>query len=220
MAPHPQQRPNAARRRLLAPAAPWSPAADRTSSPRASPPAVVAALAALYTSADLQFSAIGMAYMLANMASAVLELQRALHAELAGTAMKPDALATVGLQRELLKKASARQTWLVVLDDIWTEEQLEAFASLTAEGGLLGRLVTTRNDELAGEHAHKVDALATRLEAHLGAIDARREAKEDEAPRECASGPPSAARRRLSRPARPASCSRLARVSAQFWLIL
>ena len=46
-----------------------------------------------------------------------------------------------------------------MLDDIWTAEQLGAFAALTAEGGLLGRLVTTRNDELAGEHAHKVEAL-------------------------------------------------------------
>ena len=32
-------------------------------------------------------------------------------------------------------------------------------AALTAEGGRLGRLLTTRNDELAGEHAQKVVAL-------------------------------------------------------------
>ena len=51
------------------------------------------------------------------------------------------------------------QRRLLVLDDIWTKEQLKAFASLAAEGGLLDRLVTTRNNELAGEHAQTVDAL-------------------------------------------------------------
>ena len=48
---------------------------------------------------------------------------------------------------------------LLVLDDIWTKEQLDAFAPLTAEDGLLGRLLTTRNQVLAGEHAQKVDEL-------------------------------------------------------------
>jgi len=48
---------------------------------------------------------------------------------------------------------------LLVLDDIWRKEQLDAFASLTAEGGLLGRLVTTRNHDLAGADAQKVDEL-------------------------------------------------------------
>ena len=56
-------------------------------------------------------------------------------------------------------RALAGQRRLLVLDDVWTAEQLGAFAALTAEGGLLGRLVTTRNDELAGEHAQKVDPL-------------------------------------------------------------
>ena len=46
-----------------------------------------------------------------------------------------------------------------MLDDVWTAEQLGAFEALTAEGGLLGRLVTTRNDELVGDDAQKVDAL-------------------------------------------------------------
>ena len=53
----------------------------------------------------------------------------------------------------------AGQRRLLVLDDIWTKEQLQAFASLAAEGGLLGRLVTTRSNELAGEHAQTVEAL-------------------------------------------------------------
>ena len=58
-----------------------------------------------------------------------------------------------------ISRALAGQRRLLLLDDIWTEEQLAAFAPLTAEGGLLGRLVTTRNDELAGERAYKVEAL-------------------------------------------------------------
>ena len=58
-----------------------------------------------------------------------------------------------------ISRALAGQRRLLVLDDVWTAEQLGAFEALTAEGGLLGRLVTTRNDELAGEHAQKVDAL-------------------------------------------------------------
>ena len=49
-------------------------------------------------------------------------------------------------------RALAGQRRLLVLDDIWTREQLDAFAALTAEGGRLGKLVTTRSDELAGEH--------------------------------------------------------------------
>ena len=36
-----------------------------------------------------------------------------------------------------------------------------------AEGGLLGRLVTTRNDELAGERAQKVEALLAEVEKDL-----------------------------------------------------
>ena len=56
--------------------------------------------------------------------------------------------------------ALAGQRRLLVLDDVWTAEQLGAFEALTAEGGLLGRLVTTRSDELAvAQHAQKVDAL-------------------------------------------------------------
>ena len=58
-----------------------------------------------------------------------------------------------------ISAALAGQRRLLVLDDIWTKEQLKAFASLAAEGGLLGRLVTTRSNELAGEHAQKVDVL-------------------------------------------------------------
>ena len=58
-----------------------------------------------------------------------------------------------------IRAALAGQRRLLVLDDIWTKEQLQAFDSLAAEGGLLGRLVTTRNNELAGEHAQTVDAL-------------------------------------------------------------
>ena len=58
-----------------------------------------------------------------------------------------------------IRAALAGQRRLLVLDDIWTKEQLQAFDSLAAEGGLLGRLVTTRNNELAGEHAQRVDAL-------------------------------------------------------------
>ena len=58
-----------------------------------------------------------------------------------------------------ISAALAGQRRLLVLDDIWTREQLRAFDSLAAEGGLLGRLVTTRNNELAGEHAQTVDAL-------------------------------------------------------------
>ena len=58
-----------------------------------------------------------------------------------------------------ISRALAGQRRLLVLDDVWTAEQLGAFKALTAEGGLLGRLVTTRNDELAGDNAQKVDAL-------------------------------------------------------------
>ena len=67
------------------------------------------------------------------------------------------------LQHEELPRAISAalvgQRRLLVLDDIWTKEQLHAFSSLAAEGGLLGRLVTTRNNALAGEHAQTVDAL-------------------------------------------------------------
>ena len=67
------------------------------------------------------------------------------------------------LLHELLPRAIsaalAGQRRLLVLDDIWTREQLQAFDSLAAEGGLLGRLVTTRSNELAGEHAESVGAL-------------------------------------------------------------
>jgi len=58
-----------------------------------------------------------------------------------------------------ISAALVGQRRLLVLDDIWTKEQLQAFSSLAAEGGLLGRLVTTRNNALAGEHAKAVDAL-------------------------------------------------------------
>ena len=58
-----------------------------------------------------------------------------------------------------ISAAFVGQRQLLVLDDIWTKEQLQAFASLAAEGGLLGRLVTTRSNELAGEHAQTVEAL-------------------------------------------------------------
>ena len=58
-----------------------------------------------------------------------------------------------------ISAALVGQRRLLVLDDIWTKEQLHAFSSLAAEGGLLGRLVTTRNNALAGEHAQTVDAL-------------------------------------------------------------
>ena len=58
-----------------------------------------------------------------------------------------------------ISAALVGQRRLLVLDDIWTKEQLHAFSSLAAEGGLLGRLVTTRNNALAGEHAKTVDAL-------------------------------------------------------------
>ena len=58
-----------------------------------------------------------------------------------------------------ISAALVGQRRLLVLDDIWTKEQLHAFSSLVAEGGLLGRLVTTRNNALAGEHAQTVDAL-------------------------------------------------------------
>ena len=58
-----------------------------------------------------------------------------------------------------IRAALAGQRRLLVLDDIWTKEQLQAFDSLAAEGGLLGRLVTTRNNELAGEHAQRLDRL-------------------------------------------------------------
>ena len=61
--------------------------------------------------------------------------------------------------REGINRALAGQRRLLVLDDIWTEEHRDAFSSLNAENGLLGRLVTTRSDELAGEHAQKVVAL-------------------------------------------------------------
>ena len=67
------------------------------------------------------------------------------------------------LLHELLPRAIsaalAGQRRLLVLDDIWTREQLQAFDLLAAEGGLLGRLVTTRSNELAGEHAQMVGAL-------------------------------------------------------------
>ena len=66
-----------------------------------------------------------------------------------------------GLSRQI-SRALAGQRRLLVLDDVWTAEQLGAFEALTAEGGLLGRLVTTRSDELAVAHcgaAAKVDAL-------------------------------------------------------------
>lgn len=59
----------------------------------------------------------------------------------------------------VISAALVGQRRLLVLDDIWTKEQLHAFSSLAAEGGLLGRLVTTRNNALAGEHAQTVDAL-------------------------------------------------------------
>ena len=62
------------------------------------------------------------------------------------------------LPREI-SAALVGQRRLLVLDDIWTKEQLHAFSSLAAEGGLLGRLVTTRSNELAGEHAESVGAL-------------------------------------------------------------
>lgn len=42
------------------------------------------------------------------------------------------------------------QRRLLILDDVWTEEQLHTFERLKAEGGQLGRLITTRNHDLAG----------------------------------------------------------------------
>ena len=57
--------------------------------------------------------------------------------------------------------ALAGQRRLLVLDDVWREEQLAAFESLTAVGGLLGRLVTTRSDELAVAHGP-----GAKVEAH------------------------------------------------------
>jgi hypothetical protein len=63
---------------------------------------------------------------------------------------------------EAISRKLAGQRRLLVLDDVWTTEQLGIFQALTAEGGLLGLLVTTRNDELAAAHgpATKVDALS------------------------------------------------------------
>ena len=52
-----------------------------------------------------------------------------------GVAAAPGIELTVAISRAL-----ARQRRLLVLDDVWTEEQLSAFKALTAEGGLLGRL--------------------------------------------------------------------------------
>ena len=42
---------------------------------------------------------------------------------------------------------------LLVSDDVWTRDQLRAFNGLTASGGVLAHLMTTRNHQLAAEHS-------------------------------------------------------------------
>ena len=58
-----------------------------------------------------------------------------------------------------ISRSLTGQRRLLVLDDIWAREQLNELASLAAEGGQLGRLITTRNEELVGRHSHKLAAL-------------------------------------------------------------
>ena len=55
---------------------------------------------------------------------------------------------------EAINARVASRRLLLVLDDIWTAEQVEAFAELTAGGdGLLATLITTRNAQLAAASA-------------------------------------------------------------------
>lgn len=55
---------------------------------------------------------------------------------------------------QAISQAMLDRRLLIVLDDVWTSEQIDAFASLTSgSNGLLVLLVTTRNAQLAKAHA-------------------------------------------------------------------